>query len=93
MNKDIVGLVDKCLNCQQVKSKHQRHEVLSQDIDTPTWKWVDVNMHFVWVFPRTRMNRILVGLLLIESPNSPSLLPSRLHFWWKTMVNCTSKKL
>lgn len=40
--------------CQQVKVEHQHSRGLSQDISIPTWKWEDLNKHFI------------VGLSLIQ---------------------------
>lgn len=45
MKKDIVGFVEKCLNCQQVKAEYLKPGGLSHDIDIPTCKWEDVNVY------------------------------------------------
>ena len=45
--RDIVEYVDKCPNCQQVKSKHQRPRGLNKVMDVPTWKWEYINLDFV----------------------------------------------
>ena len=54
MQKDIVGFVAKCPNCQQVKVEHQRPGGLSQHISISTWKWEDLNMDFIVGLPHTR---------------------------------------
>ena len=43
---DIAKFVAKCLNCQQVKSKHQKPGGLLQEIKVPTRKWEDINTIF-----------------------------------------------
>ncbi|WMV30081.1 hypothetical protein MTR67_023466, partial [Solanum verrucosum] len=53
MKRDIADFVARCSNCQQVKAKHQGPGGLTQDIDTPTWKWEEINMDFVVGLPRT----------------------------------------
>jgi len=48
MKKDIVRFVAKCLNCQQVKYKHQRPGRLLQRMDILEWKWERVTMDCSW---------------------------------------------
>ena len=54
MKRDIADFVARCSNCQQVKAEYQGLGGLTQDIDTPTWKWEEINMDFVVGLPRTR---------------------------------------
>nr|XP_016480370.1 PREDICTED: uncharacterized protein LOC107801538 [Nicotiana tabacum] len=51
--RDVANFVAKCLNCQQVKVKHQRLGGLLQSIEIPIWKWEMINMYFVVVWSRT----------------------------------------
>ncbi|XP_070002744.1 uncharacterized protein [Nicotiana sylvestris] len=47
MNKDIVGHVSWCLNCQHVKYEHQKPSGLTQRLVIPEWKWERITMDFV----------------------------------------------
>ncbi|WMV50006.1 hypothetical protein MTR67_043391 [Solanum verrucosum] len=49
MKRDIANFVARFPNCQQVKPENQGSGGLTKDIDTPTWKWEEVNMEFVIV--------------------------------------------
>lgn len=51
--KDITKFVAEYFNYQQEKIEHQKPGGLAQDIETPTWKWENVNMDFVTGLPRT----------------------------------------
>lgn len=51
MKNDLAGFGRKCPNCKQIKAEHLKMGGLSQNIDTPTWKWEDVNMNFVVGLP------------------------------------------
>ena len=54
LKKDIVEFVEKCPNCQQVKSKHQKPGGLLYEIQVLTWKLEDINTDFVVGLPRTQ---------------------------------------
>ena len=47
MKHDIVELVAKCPNCQQVKYEHQRPGGTLQRMPIPEWKWERIAMDFV----------------------------------------------
>jgi len=53
MKMDRVEYVARCLNCQQVKYKHQRPGGLLQQMDILEWKWERITMDFVVYLPRT----------------------------------------
>ena len=54
LEKDIPEFVAKCPNCQQVKYEHQNPGGLLQELKVPTWKWEDINVHFVVGLPLTQ---------------------------------------
>ena len=53
LKRDIVEIVAKCPNGQQVKAEHIKSGGLLQEIHIPTWKWEYINMDFVVGLPRT----------------------------------------
>ena len=50
---DIVEFLSKCQNFKQVKVEHLKLSGLIQEMVIPTWKWEEINIDFVVVFPRT----------------------------------------
>ena len=54
LKRHIAEFVAKCLNCQQIKAKHQKLGDLLHEIQIPTWKWEDLNMDFVVGLPQTQ---------------------------------------
>ena len=72
MKHNIVLLVAKCLECQQVKDDHHHPTNLLQPHDIPTTKWEVISMDFVVGLPLTpqRHNAILVVIdKLTKSPH------------------------
>ena len=53
MRRSIVSYMSRCLNCQQVKTEHQRPDGELQRLPIPTWKWEQITMDFVVGLPRT----------------------------------------
>ena len=52
--RDKAEFFAKSPNFQQVKDKHQKPDVLLQEIQIRTWKWEDINMVFVVGSPPTQ---------------------------------------
>ncbi|WMV54854.1 hypothetical protein MTR67_048239 [Solanum verrucosum] len=80
MNKDIVGFVAKCLNCQQVKAEHLKPGGLLQDINIPTWKWEHVNMDFVVGLPHTRRQHDSIWVIVDRMTKSTHFIPIKVNF-------------
>lgn len=49
----IAKFVDRCVNFQEVKAKHQISGGLTQVINEPTRKWEVLNMDFIVGLPQT----------------------------------------
>ena len=56
MKNDIFEYVSKCLMCQQVKAEHQVPSGLLNPLPIPHWKWDNITMDFVSIFPSPRGN-------------------------------------
>jgi len=65
MKRDIVDFMGKCLNCQQVKYKHQRSGSTMQRMPIPEWKWERITMNFVINYPSLWVDLNLCGSLWI----------------------------
>ena len=50
LNGNIAKFVEKCLNCKQVKVKHQKTGGLLQEIQVHTYKCIDINVEFRGIF-------------------------------------------
>ena len=51
MKKDVTEYVYKCLTCQQVKVEHQVPSGMLNPLPIPQWKWDNITIDFVFVFP------------------------------------------
>ena len=54
MKRDIANSVSQCPNCQQFRVEYQKSGGMTQEINSPTWKWEVFNMEFITSLPRTR---------------------------------------
>ncbi|KAH0639227.1 hypothetical protein KY285_035813 [Solanum tuberosum] len=69
-----------CSNCQQVKAEHQGPGGLTQDIDTPTWKWEDINMDFVVGLPQTRRQHDSIWVIVDRLTKATHFLPIKVSY-------------
>ena len=53
MKRDVTEYVSKCLTCHQVKAEHQVPTGLLNPLPLLQWKWDNITMDFVLVFPLT----------------------------------------
>ena len=58
--RDIVELMAKCTNCQQVKVEHQRPGCLTHVMDVPTFLWEDINIDLIVGLPRQNNSRWVI---------------------------------
>jgi hypothetical protein len=53
LKKDIVDYIVKCLECQQVKSKHRHPTGLLKPLPILEWKWETNSMDFITRLPKS----------------------------------------
>ncbi|GJZ55393.1 putative reverse transcriptase domain-containing protein [Tanacetum coccineum] len=53
MKANIATYVSKCLTCAKVKAEHQRPSGLLVQPNIPQWKWDNITMDFVTMFPKS----------------------------------------
>ena len=70
MKNDIKYFVSKCPNCKQVKVEHQKLGVMTQEVDTPTWKWEVINMDFFTGLPCTERQHNSTWVIVDRMTNS-----------------------
>jgi len=75
MKKDIVAYVARCLNCQQVKYKHQRPGGLLHKLEIPEWKWERITMDFVVGLPQTQRKFDAVWVIVDRLTKSAYFIP------------------
>jgi hypothetical protein len=64
MKKDIVGYLDKCLECQQIKVEHKHILRLLHPLPIPEWKWETISMYFITGLPKsTKQNDVIMELV------------------------------
>jgi hypothetical protein len=54
MKRDIAKYVALCDTCQRVKTEHQQPAGLLHPLQVHEWKWEEISMDFIVVFPRTQ---------------------------------------
>ncbi|XP_070046809.1 uncharacterized protein [Nicotiana tomentosiformis] len=84
MEKDIVGHVSRCLNCQQVKYDHQKLGGFTQRLVISEWKWEHITIDFVVGLPWTLGKLMLFGSLWTDCKSAYFIL---------LMTSYTSEKL
>ena len=52
MKKEVVEHVAKCMTCQQIKAEHSRPGGKLQPLSVPQWKWEEVTMDLLVLYPR-----------------------------------------
>ena len=75
MKRDVIGYVERCLTCQQVKAEHQRPAGLLQPLEIPEWKWDQVTMDFVSGLPRTNKGHNSIWVVVDRLTKSAHFIP------------------
>nr|GEU91002.1 retrotransposon protein, putative, Ty3-gypsy subclass [Tanacetum cinerariifolium] len=88
IKKDIAKYVSKCLTCLKVKAEHQRPSGLLQQCKIPIWKWEEIAMDFVTMFPRTSIARH--GVMISIKSDRDSRFTSR---FWQSMQEALGTRL
>ena len=69
MKQDITQYVVECDTCERVKADHMRTPRYLQPLPIPVWKWEDISMDFMWVYPARLRATTLFGSLWIVLPS------------------------
>ena len=54
MKSETVEYIDRCLDCQQVKTEHQHPAGLLQPLPIPSWKWEIISLDFITGLPKNQ---------------------------------------
>ena len=60
MKSEVVEYIARCLDCQQVKTKHQHPAGLLQPLPIPSWKWEVISLDFITGLPRNQNQNTLL---------------------------------
>ena len=89
MKKNVTEYVSKCLTCltcQQVKAEHQVSSSLLNPFPIPQWKWDNITMDFVSIFPLTQKKHDYVWVIVDKLTKSAHFLPVRLDYSMDRLV-------
>ena len=80
MKRDVVGLISKCLMCQQVKAEHKHPAGLLQSLLILKWEWEHIIMDFVVGLPRTQKGHDVVWEIIDQLTKSVHFLLVRTNY-------------
>ena len=82
MKKEIAQTVQTCINCQQVKTEHQKPSELLQPLEIPKWKWKrkNITMNFVSRLPRSKKVCDAIWVIVDRLTKSAHFLPINMKY-------------
>ena len=80
MKRDVGEFVERCLVCQQTKTKHQKPSEMLKPLKIPEWKWESDSMDFVTGLPRTMHGHDAIWVIVDRLTKSDHFLPIRMNF-------------
>ena len=78
MKRDGTEYVSKCLTCHQVKAEYQVPTGLLNPLPIPQWKWDNITMDFVSVFPLTQQKHDFVWVIVDKLIKSTHFISVRM---------------
>ena len=80
MKRKVVECFARCIECQQVKAKHQHPTGLLQPLPIPKWKWKAIGLDFISELPKIDKQKysvmVVVDKLSKETHFIHTILPS-----------------
>jgi hypothetical protein len=80
MKDDIVNLVARCLECQQVKAEHRHPTGLLQPHAIPESKWEGISMDFIVGLPLTARRHDSIFVVVDTLTKSAHFIPVRMTY-------------
>eukprot|EP00253_Pinus_taeda_P023153 PITA_23153 len=75
MKKNVAEYLAQCLECQQIKAKHQHLAGLLQPLPIPEWKWETISMDFITRLPKTKRNNDSIMVVVDKLSNAAHFIP------------------
>jgi hypothetical protein len=75
MKNETVEYLSKCLDCQQVKAKHQHLIGLLQPMPIPEWKWEIISIDFITGLPKTQRKNDSIMVVIDKLSKSTHFIP------------------
>ena len=77
MKNETVEYLFKCLDCQQVKAKHQHLIGLLQPMPIPEWKWEIISIDFITGLPKTQKKNDSIMVVIDKLSKSSHFIPMK----------------
>ena len=75
LKADLVDYLSKCLECQQVKARHQHPVGLLQPFPIPGWKWELISLDFIKGLPLTQKQHDSIMVVVDKLSKSAHFIP------------------
>ena len=75
LKSDLVDYFSKCLECQQVKTKHRHPTDLLHPLPVPEWKWEIISLVFIIGLPRTQKQHDSIMVVVDKLRKSAHFIP------------------
>eukprot|EP00253_Pinus_taeda_P024097 PITA_24097 len=75
MKKNVAEYLARCLECQQIKTKHQHPAGLLQPLPIPEWKWETISMDFITRLPKTKRNNDSIMVVVDKLSKAAHFIP------------------
>eukprot|EP00253_Pinus_taeda_P031475 PITA_31475 len=93
MKKDVVEYLARCLECQQVKAKHQHPAGLLQPIPIPEWKWETITMDFITGLPKPKSSNDSIMVVVDKLSKSAHFIPVQSTYHAAQIANIFMKNI
>ena len=75
MKSEVAEYIARCLDCQQVKTKHQHPAGLLQPLPIPSWKWEIINLDFITGLPRNQNQNDSIMVVVDKLSKAAHFIP------------------
>ena len=75
MKYEVAEYIARCLDCQQVKTKHQHPAGLLQPLPIPSWKWEIISLDFITGLPRNQNHNDSIMVVVDKLSKAAHFIP------------------
>ncbi|XP_073300498.1 uncharacterized protein [Primulina huaijiensis] len=86
MKRDVIEVVRRCLNCQQIKAERRRPGGELRSLEVPTWKWEHISMDFVTHLPRSTGTIDAIWVIVDRLTKVAHFIPYSMNSTYLTMA-------
>ena len=77
MKSEVAEYIARCLDCQQVKTKHQHPAGLLQPLPIPSWKWEVISLDFITGLPRNQNQNDSIMVVVDKLSKAAHSIPAK----------------